>query len=67
MDPKSFPAFPHTDPCSPVDHPGMTLRDYFAAQAMQGICAHPDTWGLDRVGIAAKSYEIADEMIAARG
>lgn len=38
-----------------------SLRDEFAAKAMQGICAHHDTWGLHDAGI------IADAMLAARG
>jgi hypothetical protein len=45
---------------------GMTLRDYFAAKAMQGICAHPDTWGNPIPQIAELSYEMADAMIRAR-
>ena len=46
---------------------GMTLRDYFAGKALQGICAHPDTWGLLQTGIARTAYDMADEMITARG
>lgn len=46
---------------------GMTLRDYFAAKAMQGITSHPDTWGRLVPEIAAVSYEIADALLAARG
>lgn len=46
---------------------GITVRDYFAAKAMQGICSHVDTWGLIRnEKIAAVSYELADAMLAAR-
>lgn len=45
---------------------GMTLRDYFAAKAMQGICAHPDTWGQATDGIAMQAYEVADAMLKAR-
>lgn len=46
---------------------GMSLRDYFAAKAMQGICAHVDTWGLSsNTKIAAAAYELADAMLAAR-
>ncbi len=45
---------------------GMTLRDYFAAQAMQGICAHNDTWGLPNKEIGIEAYKIADAMLAAR-
>lgn len=46
---------------------GMSLRDYFAAQAMQGICAHQDTWGYSKFSeMTEKCYEIADAMLAAR-
>ena len=47
---------------------GMTLRDYFAAKALQGICAAPEH--LDRIGsfknAAATAYELADAMLKAR-
>ena len=42
------------------------LRDYFAAQALQGICAHDDTWGESIGGIAKSAYILADAMIAER-
>lgn len=45
---------------------GMSLRDYFAAKAMQGICAHHDTWGEQIEGIAVQAYRIADAMLAER-
>jgi len=45
---------------------GMPLRDYFAAKAMQGICAHHDTWGLVVDEIASQSYAMADAMLKAR-
>jgi hypothetical protein len=45
---------------------GMTLRDYFAAKAMQGICAHPETLGLTMPSVATRSYEMADAMLKAR-
>ena len=60
------PAFPHGDPTHGGED-GMTLRDYFAGKALQGICAHPDTWGLLQKGIARTAYDMADEMITARG
>ena len=44
-----------------------SLRDDLAANAMQGICAHHDTWGLPDAGIATKTYVIADATLAARG
>lgn len=46
---------------------GMTLRDYFAAKAMQGLFAHTP-W--ERIykpeDMAKESYEIADAMMRAR-
>lgn len=42
----------------------MTLRDYFAAKAMQGFCAHDD-WA-DLGHLAASAYRLADEMLKAR-
>ena len=45
--------------------PGMTLRDYFAAAAMQGMLASPDgDRHIERY--AASAYQIADAMLAAR-
>ena len=63
------PAFPcHADivPSKDVDYAGMTLRDYFAAKAMQGICAHHDSWGLCDNEIAQNAYVLADAMLKAR-
>lgn len=46
---------------------GLSIRDYFAAKAMQGICSHADTWGLaTSPKIAQAAYELADAMLAAR-
>jgi hypothetical protein len=64
------PAFPGPDQAEQtVDiNEGMTLRDYFAEGALQGICAHVDSWGLGSAQqIADKSYELADAMLRARG
>ena len=61
----AFPAFEH--------HPsymqmlavgGMTLRDYFAAKAMQALLAKADSYmGWDT--IPADAYEMADAMLKA--
>jgi hypothetical protein len=53
---------------------GMTLRDYFAAAALTGICAHPTAikQGMEQTGdeapqfAADSAYEVADAMLAAR-
>jgi len=42
----------------------MKLRDYFAAQAMQGICARAN-WSAEST--AETAYAIADAMMKARG
>ena len=45
---------------------GMTLRDYFAAKAMQGILA---SWEKDACmyqEVVEISYELADEMLKVR-
>jgi hypothetical protein len=47
----------------------MTLRDYFAAKAMQAMVASPayyiDGWA--QSDIAVQSYQMADAMLAERG
>lgn len=60
------PAFPHTthiDGLAIIDA-GMTLRDYFAAKAMQGAISF-SARGTSK-SVAEWSYEMADEMIKAR-
>lgn len=44
----------------------LQLLDTFAGQALQGICAHHDTWGEDILGVVARSWELANEMLKAR-
>ena len=44
---------------------GMTLRDYFAAKAMQGRLANPD-WLCSDDRTATEAYQIADAMLRAR-
>jgi hypothetical protein len=68
------PAFPHTveykgaDCGGVVPHGGMTLRDYFASKAMQGILTAtltPNTvWSQDEA--AETAYNVADAMLKAR-
>ena len=63
-------AFPSHGSMGEVSNEGMTLRDYFAAKAMQGILAGP----CSREGVISKewldvpkfAYDIADEMLKAR-
>ena len=59
------PAFPlqSIGPDFAPGYAGMTLRDYFAAKAMQGIYQRVNDGGFERV--AKLSYELADAMLAA--
>ena len=43
---------------------GMSLRDYFAARAMQSIIANPPHG--DRFDVAARAYGFADAMLEVR-
>lgn len=45
---------------------GVTLRDYFAAKAMQGFAASNDIGWKSMNHIAETAYEWADAMLAAR-
>ena len=64
------PAFPvTTDHGSVYALPGMTLRDYFAAKAMQGFMASADAALIGTINLpnlAYNSYAIADSMLAQR-
>ena len=58
------PAFP----CNNIiDNKGITLRDYFAAKAMQGLFASGHYEGLvDPHEISATAFQVADAMLKAR-
>jgi hypothetical protein len=45
---------------------GMTLRDYFAAKAMQGLVAADTQFTMGSVGIAELAFNQADAMLKAR-
>ena len=65
------PAFPSLHWVAPQGHSanenpqGMTLRDYFAAKAMQGFMG--SSWNNKTFeSISTKAYQIADAMMKAR-
>lgn len=69
------PAFPRQHANADADkpgfvrgHEGMTLRDYFAAKAMQSLLnsGYEDGFEEDCKGLATLAYEIADAMLAER-
>lgn len=67
----NIPAFPSGDFRSVQPHDGMTLRDYFAAKAMQGIVSayrggSSDSWSVILHDTARAAYEYADAMLERR-
>ena len=52
--------------CSTHYNEGMTLRDYFAAAALQGILANPNLYDTGDEEAACDSYKMADAMLKAR-
>jgi len=59
-----YPAFPCSHPQA-QPFPGMTLRDWFAGQALAGLLADPnitENWSR----ISRKCYDMADAMFEAR-
>lgn len=62
--PPAFPYFGHT---GWSQGNGMTLRDYFAAKAMQGYCSNQQHTSSCTVELTADcAYEMADAMLKAR-
>jgi hypothetical protein len=51
---------------TPKEMRGMTLRDYFAAKAMQSMNARPDYADTPADAIALDAYALADAMLAER-
>jgi hypothetical protein len=61
----SGPAFP-VPPNTWYDKQGMTLRDYFAAKAMQGLLAADTGFTMSATQIAEHACVQADAMLKAR-
>lgn len=62
------PAFPCMAPANihPGSAPGMTLRDYFAGQALVGLLGSPFTDTDTNIAYANVAYILADAMLAER-
>lgn len=62
---RAFPSLETNSRGEPYyDHLGMTLRDYFAGQALAGLLA--DSNATSRSVYATDAYDLADAMLAAR-
>ncbi len=67
----AFPCFAHPNSKNGQGMSGMSLRDYFAAKALQGMLSHP---GLSKTDgsdygpsdVAQAAFELADAMLAER-
>ena len=70
--PSDQPAFPSHGSMGEVAHQGMTLRDYFAGQALAGNLEQgiqddmAISWWHEPSKIAKRAYAIADAMLKAR-
>jgi hypothetical protein len=63
IDETGGPAFPLDRDCCNV---GMTLRDYFAAKAMQSLLVGIECGPDDVTSVVASAYILADAMLKAR-
>jgi hypothetical protein len=65
--PPAFPGVTYISINGEKNPEGMTLRDYFAAKAMQGFLASPLLkTELGEYAMAKNSYRVADAMMEAR-
>lgn len=56
------PAFPHDCDAQYHERSGMTLRDYFAAEAMKAMA-----WTTENIDVCAtRCFRVADAMLKAR-
>ena len=60
-----IPAFPNEFHPSEMGSIGMTLRDYFAAKALQSYWSDPSV-ASDLITASAWAYDMADAMLKAR-
>ena len=67
---KDIPAFPHSFVRHPTEETyitkGMTLRDYFAAKAMQALISRETKLSSNPMLYAGAAYDFADAMMKAR-
>ena len=64
------PAFPrtgHTDGITTTEHEGMSLRDYWAGQVVNGeLAGLPPDGTISPEALAKWGFRVADAMLAAR-
>jgi len=66
----TFPAFPFV--CQDISKyqcadPGITIRDYFASKALNGLLSEPSYCGENWISdVVTDAYKVADAMLAQR-
>ena len=66
VDPDRLEAGSHQTGPAAFEQYGMTLRDYFAAKAVQGYCSREGSIDCNADDTAADAYAIADAMLKER-
>ena len=66
VDPDRLEAGSHQTGHAAFEQYGMTLRDYFAAKAVQGYCSREGSIDCNADDTAADAYAIADAMLKER-
>ena len=64
--PQAFPDSFYNQDGTGFREEGMTLRDYFAAKALQGLIASDLKFDLDPETLSEFSYNLADDMLKQR-
>jgi hypothetical protein len=59
-------AFPVSMNCEAENYPGMSLRDWFAGQALSGFVANPESRRWTPPEVATDAYAFADAMLFER-
>ena len=62
----AFPGFDYIDQNNKKNPQGMTLRDYFAAKAMQTLMENASDIAKTKLWIAITAYSMADAMLKER-
>jgi hypothetical protein len=61
------PAFPSTHPESKLHNEGMSLREWYAGLALEGIIAATEGHSHNPASVAERAFELADAMMLELG
>ena len=71
MSKQNEPAFPMLEPSGPegmygLQYRGMTMRDWFAGQALTGLLGSPNLIEKSGIVLSEAAFRIADAMLSVR-